>query len=187
MSKGTINKVILLGRLGGDPEIRTTANGSAVANFNLATNHNYKDNQTGEWREGTEWHRVTLFSRAAEVARDYLRKGSLAYIEGRIQTRKWQDQNGMDRYTTEIIGDRMEMIGGRSDAMGGGNYPTPPAQQNTYAPPPQNTAAQPSYTPPPPVPNSGSSAPVPPPVPNPIPASKSPEPTGDSFDDDIPF
>ncbi|MCV6638286.1 single-stranded DNA-binding protein [Candidatus Albibeggiatoa sp. nov. NOAA] len=193
MSKGTLNKVMLIGRLGNDPEIRTTANGAAVANLSLATNSGYKDNQTGEWRETTEWHRVVFFSRSAEVARDYLRKGSQVYIEGRLQTRKWQDQSGAERYTTEVVGERLEMLGGRGDAMGG-NYPTPPAQQSNYAPaaqntgyapPPQNTGAQPNYTPPPPNPN-----PTAPPVPTPPPAnttSNAPSGGSDSFDDDIPF
>jgi single-strand DNA-binding protein len=136
-----LNKVMLIGNLGNDPEIRTTASGMIVANLSLATTHSYKDNQTGEWRDNTEWHRVVFFARTAEVVRDYLRKGSQIYVEGRLQTRKWQDQNGVERYTTEIVGDNMQMLGGRSDNTGG--YPSPPAQQNTYAPPAQNTGYAP--------------------------------------------
>lgn len=188
MARG-LNKVMLIGNLGNDPEMRTTASGTAVANLSVATAYSYKDNQTGEWRDATEWHRVVFFGRTAEVARDYLRKGSQIYVEGRLQTSKWQDQNGVDKYRTDIIGENMQMLGGRGDAMGGGNYPTPPAQQNTYTPPPQqNTAAQqPSYTPPPPNP-----APTAPPIPTPPPASSNTAPpaapaSGDSFDDDIPF
>ncbi|WP_353569979.1 single-stranded DNA-binding protein [Candidatus Albibeggiatoa sp. nov. BB20] len=197
MAKGTLNKVMLIGRLGNDPEIRATASGSSVANLSVATNSGYKDNQTGEWRETTEWHRVVLFARSAEVARDYLRKGSQVYIEGRLQTRKWQDQTGIEKYTTEIVGERMEMIGGRGDNAGGG-YPSPPAQQNTYAPPaaqntaayappPQNTGAQPNYTPPPPNPTpTAPPVPAPPPMDTVAPSSTSGG-SPDNFDDDIPF
>ncbi len=111
MSKGTINKVHLLGRLGQDPEIRATASGTQVANLSIATNSRTKD-MNGNWTDVTEWHKVSLFGKTAEIAGQYLRKGSQVYIEGRIQTRKWQDQNGQDRYTTEIVGNEMQMIGG---------------------------------------------------------------------------
>jgi single-strand DNA-binding protein len=102
MARG-INKVILIGNLGGDPEVRYMPNGSAVANVTLATSEAWKDKQTGETQDRTEWHRVVFFNRLAEIAGEYLRKGSKIYIEGRLQTRKWQDKNGQDRYTTEII------------------------------------------------------------------------------------
>ncbi len=120
MAKGSVNKVILIGNLGKDPEIRYTPNGLAVANFSLATSEVWKDKQTGENQERTEWHRVTLYNRTAEIAGEYLRKGSKVYLEGRLQTRKWQDKNtGQDRYTTEIIGDTLQMLD--SKGSGGGN------------------------------------------------------------------
>ena len=109
MARG-INKAILIGNLGADPEIRYIPNGSAVTNMNLATSTVWKDKSTGESNEKTEWHRLVCFGRLAEIATEYLRKGSKIYIEGRIQTRKWQDRNGMDRYTTEIICNDMQML-----------------------------------------------------------------------------
>ena len=114
---GGVNKVILLGNLGADPETRYTASGSAVTNIRLATTDTWRDRQSGERQERTEWHRVVFFSRLAEIAAEYLRKGSQCYIEGRIQTRKWQGQDGQDRYSTEIVASEMRMVGGRG---GGG-------------------------------------------------------------------
>ena len=111
MAKG-INKAILIGRLGADPELRHTAGGSAVANLSVATSEQWRDKGTGEKRENTEWHRVVLFGKVAEVAGEYLSKGAEVYIEGRLQTRKWQDREGNDRWTTEIIGNDMQMLGG---------------------------------------------------------------------------
>ena len=123
MARG-INKVILIGNLGADPETRYTPSGSAVTNIRLATTESWKDRQSGEQREQTEWHRVVFFDRLAEIAAEYLRKGSQVFIEGRIQTRKWQDQQGQDRYTTEIRARDMQMLGGRqgagAPAMSGG-------------------------------------------------------------------
>lgn len=114
MAKG-INKVILIGNLGADPEIRHMPNGTAVANINLATSESWKDKNTGEQQERTEWHRVVLFQRLAEIVAEYLKKGSKVYIEGRLQTRKWQDKTtGQDRYTTEIIANEMQMLDSRS-------------------------------------------------------------------------
>ena len=118
MARG-VNKAIIVGTLGQDPEIRYTANGSAVANISVATNESWKDRQTGEAQERTEWHRIVMFGKLAEIAQQYLKKGSQAYFEGRIQTRKWQDQSGNDRYTTEIVANEMQMLGGR----GGGGAP----------------------------------------------------------------
>jgi single-strand DNA-binding protein len=115
MARG-INKVILVGNLGADPESRTTPGGLTVTNFNVATSDRRKDKQSGDWVEETEWHRVVLFDKLAETAREYLRKGSQVYLEGRLQTRKWQDKDGNDRYTTEIIGRDMQMLGGRPGA-----------------------------------------------------------------------
>ncbi|HEY5641340.1 MAG TPA: single-stranded DNA-binding protein [Woeseiaceae bacterium] len=122
MARG-INKVILVGNLGQDPETRYMPSGAAVTNFTVATNESWKDKQTGEQKERTEWHRVAMFNRLAEIAAEYLRKGSQVYIEGKLRTRKWQDKDGQDRYTTEIIADEMQMLGGRGGAgesFGGG-------------------------------------------------------------------
>lgn len=107
----SLNKVMLIGNLGKDPEVRYTTSGQAVASFNLATSEKFK-NKSGEWEERTEWHRVTLWGKLAEIAGEYLAKGRTVYIEGRLQTRKWTDRDGNDKYTTEIVGDRMQMLGG---------------------------------------------------------------------------
>ncbi|SFN19546.1 single-strand binding protein [Izhakiella capsodis] len=120
MASRGINKVILVGNLGQDPEVRYMPSGGAVANITVATSESWRDKQTGEQKEITEWHRVVLFGKVAEVAGEYLRKGSQVYIEGQLRTRKWQDQGGQDRYTTEIVvnvGGTMQMLGGR---QGGG-------------------------------------------------------------------
>ena len=133
MAKGTVNKVILLGRLGQDPDIRATQGGTTVANLNLATNElGPKDQNTGKHQEVTEWHRVTLFGKMADNAGNYLKKGSQVYIEGRLQTRKWQDQSGNDRYTTEIVANEMQFIGG--GAQSGGQQSQQSAQQPTQQP-----------------------------------------------------
>jgi len=115
MSRG-VNKAIIVGTLGQDPEIRFTANGGAVANISVATNEEWKDKATGAKQERTEWHRIVIFGKLAEIAQQYLKKGSQAYFEGRIQTRKWADQQGNDRYSTEIVANEMQMLGGRSDS-----------------------------------------------------------------------
>ena len=151
MSKGTVNKVIILGRLGQDPDVRATAGGSNVVNLSVATNHGIKDQQ-GNWSDATEWHRVVVFGKSADAAAQYLAKGSSVYIEGRLQTRKWQDQNGQDRYSTEIVCNEMQFIGGRGDQMGGGQqaqaqqdpWGTPAAQpqQQSYQQPQQQAAPQ---------------------------------------------
>ena len=123
---GSVNKVILIGNLGADPEIRRTQDGRPVANLRLATTESWKDKQSGEQQERTEWHNVALFGRLGEIAAEYLRKGSQVYIEGRLRTRKWQDKEGRDRYTTEIVGSEMQMLGGRGGGGGGGgggSYP----------------------------------------------------------------
>ena len=131
MARG-VNKVIIVGNLGNDPDTRYMPSGSAVTNLSVATNESWKDKQTGEQKDRTEWHRVAMFGRLAEIAAEYLRKGSQVYIEGKLRTRKWQDQNGNDRWSTEIIADEMQMLGGRSSAgapaMGdSGPPPGPPA------------------------------------------------------------
>jgi len=120
MARG-VNKVILVGNLGADPETRYTAGGSAVSNVRLATTDAWKDKQSGEQQERTEWHRVVFWGRLAEIVAEYLRKGSQIYVEGRIQTRKWQDKDGQDRWSTEIVGNEMQMLGGR-----GGGQSAPP-------------------------------------------------------------
>ena len=133
-----VNKAIIVGTLGRDPEIKYTASGSAVVNINVATNESWKDKNTGEMQERTEWHRIVMFGKLAEISAQYLKKGSQAYFEGKIQTRKWQDQSGQDRYTTEIVANEMQMLGGRPDASGGTtNFQSRPQQS-------QKPAAQPS-------------------------------------------
>ena len=128
MARG-INKVIIVGNLGGDPETRYMPSGSAVTNLTVATNESWKDKQTGEQKDRTEWHKVAMFNRLAEVAAEYLRKGSQVYIEGKLRTRKWQDKNGQDRWTTEIIADEMQMLGGRGGS-GGGSAPMSSGQDS---------------------------------------------------------
>ena len=117
----SVNKVILVGNLGADPETRYLPSGDAVANIRLATTDRYKDKASGEFKELTEWHRVAFFGRLAEIVNEYLKKGSSVYIEGRIRTRKWTDQSGQERYSTEIVADQMQMLGGRGGAGGGGD------------------------------------------------------------------
>ena len=168
MARG-VNKVILVGNLGGDPEVRYMPNGNAVTNVTIATTDSWKDKQTGQQQERTEWHRVVFFGRLAEVAGEYLRKGSQIYIEGALRTRKWQDQSGNDRYTTEIVVDmngQMQMLGGRGGDAG--------YQQPQSAPAPQAA------------PQAQQSAPKSAPQPQSAPAPQSP-PGFDDFDDDIPF
>jgi len=118
MARG-INKVILIGNLGRDPEVRYTPNGGAISNVTVATSDSWKDKQTGEMQERTEWHRIVFFGRLAEIAGEYLRKGSKVYVEGRLQTRKWQDKDGQERYTTEVVANDMQMLDSRS----GGSAP----------------------------------------------------------------
>jgi single-strand DNA-binding protein len=117
----SVNKVILVGNLGADPEVRYLPSGDAVANIRLATTDRYKDKASGEMKEATEWHRVSFFGRLAEIVSEYLKKGSSVYLEGRIRTRKWQAQDGTDRYSTEIVAEQMQMLGGRGGSMGGGD------------------------------------------------------------------
>jgi len=133
MSRG-INKVILVGNLGADPETRYMPSGSAVTNLSIATSEQWKDKKTGEQQDRTEWHKVAMFNRLAEIAAEYLRKGSQVYIEGKLRTRKWQDRDGNDRWTTEIIADEMQMLGGRG---GGGSAPMS-SGPGPSSPPPQS-------------------------------------------------
>lgn len=194
MARG-INKVILIGNLGQDPDTRFTASGSAVTNLNLATDESYKDKQTGQMVPKTEWHRIVLFNRLAEIAKEYLRKGSKVYIEGRLQTRKWQDQQGQDRYTTEIVGNELQMLDskGAMDQNSGGYQQQAP--QQSYAQAPQ-AAPQQSYAPaaqqaPQQSPQQSAPAPRQQQQAYAAPAQQSPQapmaPAMDDFDDDIPF
>jgi single-strand DNA-binding protein len=160
MARG-INKVILVGNLGRDPEVRYSANGAAIANITIATSEQWTDKQSGQKQERTEWHRVVLFNRLGEIAGEYLKKGSQVYIEGKLQTRKWQDQNGQDRYTTEIVANEMQMLGGR-----GGSADFAPSQGGGYGGGQQKSAPQ----------QGGGAAAAP--------AGGS---NFDDFDDDIPF
>lgn len=135
MARG-VNKVILVGNLGNDPDIRYTAGGAAVANISLATAESWKDKNSGEPQEKTEWHRIVFFGRLAEIVGEYLRKGSQVYVEGRLQTRKWQDKEGHDRYTTEIVANEMQMLGSKSsgDASYESAPQSQPVQEQNYAP-----------------------------------------------------
>ena len=162
-----LNKVTLIGRLGADPEVRFMPTGGSVANVSIATTRRWKDRDSGERREATEWHRVVFFNRLAEIVGEYLRKGSQVYVEGRLQTRKWQGQDGQDRYTTEIIATEMNML----DSRTGGTAPLANAStasaSTQHAPSPQNSPAPAAQTP--------SSPNSPPPA------------AYEDFDDDIPF
>jgi single-strand DNA-binding protein len=144
MARG-INKVILIGNLGQDPEVKYMPNGGAVTNVTIATSESWKDKNSGEQKENTEWHRVVFFRRLAEIAGEYLKKGSKVYIEGKLQTRKWQDQSGNDRYTTEIIANEMQMLdarggagsgagGGAGGSAGSGSYSQPSSNAPSAAP-----------------------------------------------------
>ena len=130
MARG-VNKVILVGNLGADPETRYMPSGKAVTNIRIATSESWKDKQTGDKQERTEWHSIVMFDKLGEIAAEYLRKGSQVYIEGKLRTRKWQDKEGKDRYTTEIIADEMQMLGGRG---GGGGAPVSRASRAAASP-----------------------------------------------------
>ncbi len=138
MARG-VNKVILVGNLGNDPDMRYTAGGAAVANISIATAESWKDKNTGEQQERTEWHRVVFFGRLAEIVGEYLRKGSQVYVEGRLQTRKWTNKEGHDQYTTEIVANEMQMLGSKSS--GSANYNSAPQAQQSSAPAAQSQAA----------------------------------------------
>jgi single-strand DNA-binding protein len=163
MASRGINKVILVGNLGNDPETRYTQAGAAITNVSVATSETWKDKQTGQPQERTEWHRVVFFNRLGEIAGEYLRKGSKIYVEGSLRTRKWQDKEGQDRYTTEIVGNEMQMLDSRGDGQGGRNNEYNQAPQQRSAPAQQSAPA---------------SAPA---------AAAAPGGDFGSFDDDIPF
>jgi single-strand DNA-binding protein len=161
MARG-INKVIIVGNVGGDPETRYMPSGSAVTNVTVATNETWKDKQTGEKKERTEWHRVVMFNRLGEIGAEYLRKGKQVYIEGSLRTNKWQDKSGNDRYTTEIVASEMQMLGGRGDSGGGDFGGGAPSGGAPSGGAPSGGGQQ-----------GGGNAP--------------PQPGPDDFDDDIPF
>ncbi len=170
----SVNKVTLIGNLGRDPEVRYTPNGAAVCNVSIATTRNWKDKNSGDKVEETEWHRVVFYDRLAEIAGEYLKKGRSVYVEGRLKTRKWQDKDGKDNYTTEIVAEQMQLLGGREGGGGGGGGYGAPAGGDDFgdAPAPAPRAAAPRQ------------APAPRPAPAPAPKSA----TGfDDMDDDIPF
>jgi single-strand DNA-binding protein len=168
MASRGINKVILVGNLGNDPEVRYTQGGAAITNISIATSESWKDKQTGQPQERTEWHRVVFFNRLAEIAGEYLRKGSKVYVEGALRTRKWQGKDGQDRYTTEIVAGEMQMLDSRGGGQGGGQgggY-----QEGGYS-------------------QQGQGGSRPAPAPQSAEAGAAPAPAGDfdGFDDDIPF
>ena len=138
MSRGGVNKVILIGNLGADPEVRYTPDGVPVANFSLATSESWNDRTSGEKQERTEWHRLVLWRKLAEIAGQYLKKGSKIYVEGKLQTRSWDDQSGQKRYATEVVVNDMQMLDSRADGSGGGaaSRDPGPATQPEYGPPP---------------------------------------------------
>jgi single-strand DNA-binding protein len=142
MARG-INKVILVGNIGKDPEVRYTASGAAITNISVATSESWRDKTSGEQQERTEWHKVVFFNRLAEIAGEYLKKGSQVYVEGSLRTRKWQDQSGQDRYTTEIVADEMQMLGGRGGSEGM-DRPAP-AKKGFRDSPPAGTGEPPSF------------------------------------------
>ena len=161
MAERGVNKVILIGRLGNEPELRYTQSGAAIANLSIATSESWQDKQSGDRQERTEWHRVVFFSRLAEIVGEYLHKGAQVYVEGRLQTRKWQDRDGHDRYTTEVVANEMRMLGAKGDRLA--SVPdSPPAPDPSKQGMPVPEAPKVS-------PGSGVSKPA------------------DDFDDDIPF
>jgi single-strand DNA-binding protein len=132
----SVNKVIIVGNVGRDPETRRLPSGDAVTNISIATTDRYRDKQSGEMRENTEWHRVAFFGKVAEIAEKYLRKGSQVYVEGRLRTRKWTDQSGQEKYSTEIVAETMQMLGGRAPGAGdsGSMSSPPPSPSSSSAP-----------------------------------------------------
>lgn len=143
MARG-INKVILIGNCGADPEVRYSASGSAIANVTIATSETWKDKQTGQPQERTEWHRVVFFNRLGEIAGEYLKKGSKVYIEGSLRTRKWQDKSGQDRYTTEIVANEMQMLDSRGSSQSGAYEPAQGGAPAQSAPQQQPASAAPA-------------------------------------------
>jgi single-strand DNA-binding protein len=175
----SINKVILVGNLGQDPEVKYMPSGGAVTNISIATTDSWKDKSTGEKKENTEWHRVVFFNRLAEIVGEYLRKGSQIYVEGNLRTRKWQDQNGVDKYTTEIVAREMQMLGGRA----GGSSDFAPSQQSQQSQQPQQAQSQGGGG----HQQQGGGAPQQSQQSQPSQQQSAPPQNFDNFDDDIPF
>lgn len=173
MARQGINKVIILGNLGNDPETRYMPNGSAVTNVSIATSESWQDKQSGQKQERTEWHRIVFFNRLAEIAGEYLRKGSKVYVEGSLRTNKWQDQNGNDRYTTEIVANEMQMLDSRDSR---GDQQQQPQQQNQQQYQQQNQPQQPQQPQPQQQYQQYNQS-----------QHQSQQPTTSEFDDDIPF
>ncbi len=166
MATRGVNKVILVGNLGQDPDTKYTPGGSAITNISIATSESWKDKQTGQPQERTEWHRVVFFNRLAEIAGEYLKKGSKVYVEGALRTRKWQDQQGVERYSTEIVASEMQMLDSKGSSEGAGQY-----NQDSYGG---------GYSSAPPAASRAQSSPGSPPA-------QAQKPDFDGFDDDIPF
>lgn len=183
MATRGVNKVIIVGNLGRDPEVRYMTNGDAVTTISVATSEVWKDKQTGQQQERTEWHRIVFFRQLAQIAGQYLRKGSKVYLEGRLQTRKWQGQDGSDRYTTEIVANEMQMLDSRNTSQGGYDQ-APPMGSSQFEQPQQNYAApaQPQRQAPP----QQQAPQQPAPQQQPAPATQSNQQFED-FDDDVPF
>jgi single-strand DNA-binding protein len=182
MARG-INKVTIVGNLGNDPEVKYLPSGGAVTNISVATSESWKDKQTGQQQERVEWHRIVFFNRLAEIAGEYLKKGSQVYVEGSIRTRKWQAQDGSDRYTTEIVGNEMQMLGGRQGGGMGGNGGNDSYDQSYGA---DHGAS--SYSAPSRAPQASAPTSAPPTQQRPAQApAPAPAQGMDSFDDDIPF
>ena len=188
MARG-VNKVILIGNLGNDPEIRYMPSGGAVANVSVATTDSWRDKNSGERQERTEWHRVVMFNRLGEIAGQYLRKGSKVYIEGRLQTRKWQGQDGVERYSTEIVANEMQMLDTRGGAAGGYDNAAPVGGGDYAGGGNPMGGGQPSggYQNAPPTPQPGGNPAPPPQSPPPSRQQQPAPPAPDEFDDDIPF
>ncbi len=178
MARG-VNKVILIGNLGADPETRYMPNGDAVSTFNLATSETWRDKASGEPQERTEWHRVVFFGRTAEVAKEYLRKGSKVYVEGGLRTRKWQGSDGVDRYTTEVVGRDLQMLDSRPAGSSGHSGSPPPAANSGAAAPTAPGESSHHY--------SGSSPAPPTPGESRSSTSDRSAPMDEGFDDEIPF
>jgi len=164
----SVNKVIIVGNLGKDPEVRYMPSGSAICTLAIATSRQWKDKTSGERQEETEWHRVSLFDRLAEVAGEYLKKGRSVYIEGRLKTRKWTDKDGVERYSTDIVASEMVLLGGREAGGGGGNSGSDDGD-SSYSPAPRSAPARSA------------------PAAKPAPAASKPATGFDDMDDDIPF
>ncbi len=192
MARKGINKVIVLGNLGQDPETRYMPNGNAVTNISIATSETWQDKQSGQNQERTEWHRVVFFNRLAEIAGEYLRKGSKVYVEGSLRTNKWQDQSGNDRYTTEIVASEMQMLDSRGDNQqgqngGAGGYAQMPEAGQQQAPRQAPAQQAPRQAPAQQAPRQAPAPQYSQPAQQPVQQPSAPSPASSEFEDDIPF